>query len=134
GSTSETRRGLTVPGVVFSVESSLSGLMRTTKRGCYVRRLSQPSPFQMGLQVSRSVRAQTTTESDLRPIPGPTGRDLPRTGEAEGVSDCGRTPHARPCAHVHRDSTQAPGRLRNRVFKGEERHRPPRRKGEELLG
>src|SRR3989454_1746191 len=58
--------------------------MRTTRRGCNVRRLSEPSPFQMGLQVSRSVRAQTTTESDLRPIPGPIGRDLPRTGEAEG--------------------------------------------------
>src|ERR1700686_4737948 len=26
--------------------------MRTTKRGCYVRRLSEPSPFQMGPQVS----------------------------------------------------------------------------------
>src|SRR6266446_5658369 len=35
---------------------------------------------------SGSVRDQTTTESDLRPIPGPIGRDLPRTGEAEGVS------------------------------------------------
>src|SRR6266481_4150574 len=96
----------------------------------------RPSPFQMGLQVSRSVRAQTTTESDLRPIPGPIGRDLPRTGEAEGVSDCGRTPHARPCAHVHRDSAQAPGRYGNRVSQGEERNRQrqPGRKGEELLG
>src|SRR5437660_238251 len=50
----------------------------------------------MGLQVSRSVRAQTTTESDLRPHPEPIGRDLPRAGEAEGVSDSRRTPDANP--------------------------------------
>ena len=37
-----------VPGVFPSVESSPSGLMRTTKRGCYVRRLSEPSPFPNG--------------------------------------------------------------------------------------
>src|SRR3989454_9157583 len=49
---------------------------------------------------------------------GPVGRDLPRTGEAEGVSDCRRTPHARPCAHVHRDSAQSPGGLGNRFLKG----------------
>src|SRR5712691_4728622 len=76
----------------------------------------------MGLQVSRSVRAQTTTEGDLRPHPEPIGRDLPRAGEAEGVSDFGRPPEARPCAYVHRDSAQAPGRLGDWVFEREERH------------
>src|SRR6266436_7690067 len=110
--------------------------MRTTKRGCYVRRLSEPSPFQMGLQVSRSVRAQTATESNLRPHPEPIGRDLPRAGEAEGVSDFGRTPDARSCAHVYRDSAQTSGRLGDRLFEGEERHWhcPTGRKGAELLG
>src|SRR5258708_29202280 len=76
----------------------------------------------MGLQVSRSVRAQTKTESDLRPHPEPIGRDLPRAGEAEGVSDFGRTPDARPCAHVYRDSAQAPGRVGDRILEREERH------------
>src|SRR5260370_27849442 len=110
--------------------------MGTTKRGCNVRRLSEPSPFQMGLQVSRSVRAQTATESDLRPHPEPIGRDLPRAGEAEGVSDSGRTPDARPCAHVYCDSAQAPGCVGDRVSEGEERycHCPIGRKGEKLLG
>src|SRR2546427_1289647 len=76
--------------------------MRTTKRGCYVRRLSEPSPFQMGLQVSRSVRAQTTTESDLRPIPGPIGRDLPRTGGRRSVRlwKCIAIPPKHPVASV----------------------------------
>src|SRR6266498_3010231 len=65
----------------------------------------------MGLQVSRSVRSvrtQTAKESDLRPHPEPIGRDLPRAGEAEGVSDFGRTPDARPCAYVYRDSPKHP--------------------------
>src|SRR5437879_9783211 len=47
--------------------------MRTKKRGCYVRRLSEPSPFQMGLQVSRSVRAQTTPKAIFGPIRGQLG-------------------------------------------------------------
>ena len=89
----------------------------------------------MGLQPSRSVRAQTTTESDLRPHPEPIGRDLPRAGEAKGVSDIGRPPDARPCAHVYRDSAQIAGRLGDRLFGGEERyyHCPTGRKGAELL-
>src|SRR6266498_565346 len=81
----------------------------------------------MGLQVSRSVRSvrtQTAKESDLRPHPEPIGRDLPRAGEAEGVSDFGRTPDARPCAYVHRYSAQAPGRLGDWVSEREERHLP----------
>src|ERR1700688_4127131 len=110
--------------------------MRTTKRGCYVRRLSEPGPFQMGLQVSRSVRAQTTPESDLRPRPEPIGRDLPRAGEAEGVSDSGGTPDASPCTHMYRDSAQTPGGLGDWFSEGEERHchRPAGRKGEKFLG
>jgi len=39
----------------------------------YVRALSEPIPFQMGLQVSRGMRAQTTAENHLRPDPSPIG-------------------------------------------------------------
>src|SRR6266699_1603929 len=37
----------------------------------------------MGLQVSRSVRAQTATESDLLPHPEPIGRDRPLAKQKE---------------------------------------------------
>ena len=51
----------------------------------------------MGLQVSRCLRAQATTEGHLRPNASSTGRYLPRTGQTEGVPNHRRAPDARPC-------------------------------------
>ena len=59
-------------------------------------------------------------EGHLRPIPAAIGRDFPCAGAAERVPDSGRTPHAGPCAHVHRDSSQAPGGVGDWVSEGEE--------------
>src|SRR5260370_294908 len=39
---------------------------------------------------------------------------------AKGVSDYRGTPDAGPCAHMHRDSPQAPGSVRDRVSEREE--------------
>ena len=101
-----------------------------------VRGLPEPIPFEMGLQVSRCVRAQATAESNLRANSPATGCDLPCAGSAKGVSDHRRPPDARPCAHVNRDSTQAPGCFCDRVFEREERHcyRPSLRQGTKLYG
>ncbi len=81
------------------------------------------------------VCAQTTTEGNLRQNAPATGRDLPRAGEAEGMPDRRRASDAGPCAHVHRDSTQAPSRLGEWVSEGKECHcdRATVRKGEKLL-
>src|SRR6202521_3141799 len=90
----------------------------------------------MGLQVSCGVCAQTTTKGNLRQNAPATGSDLPRAGEAEGMPDRGRAPDAGPCANVHRDSTQAPGRLGDWVSERKERYcyRTAVWKGEKLLG
>src|ERR1700674_2740461 len=89
----------------------------------------------MGLQVSCGVCAQTTTKGNLRQNAPATGSDLPRAGEAEGMPDRRRASDAGPCAHVHRDSAQAPGCLGDWVLEGKECHRDCTivRKGEELL-
>src|SRR5579872_5733995 len=81
--------------------------------------------------VSRGIRSQTAPESDTPAI----GSNFPRVGETEGMPDCGRASDAGPCAHVYRDSTQAPGRLGDWVPEGEECHCDctPVRKGEKLL-
>src|SRR5690242_7289758 len=65
GSTSATRKGLTV------AESNIllrGGLVRTSqqRRMFYVRAVSEPIPFQMGLQISCCVRSQKATPSALR--------------------------------------------------------------------
>ena len=62
-------------------------------------------------------------ESHLRPNPSATGCDLPRAGSAKGVPDHRGTPDAGPCAHVHRDSTEAPSGIGDRFFERQERHR-----------
>src|SRR5437588_11426233 len=63
-----------------------------------VRALSEPIPFQMGLQVPCSVCAQAPPESHLWADPAAVGTDLPCAGPTEGMPDSGRAPHA---DHVH---------------------------------
>src|SRR5215472_7514924 len=103
--------------------------------GSNVGCLSKPSPLQVGLQVPRGIRAQTTAESDLWEYPPATGPSFPRAGEAEGMPDRGGTPDAGPRAYVHRDSAEASSRLGDRFLERKERdcHRTAFRKGEELL-
>src|SRR5215469_5600089 len=86
--------------------------------GSNVRCLSKPSPLQVGLQVPRGIRAQTTAESDLWEYPPTTGPGFPRAGAAEGVPDRGGTPDAGSRAHVHRDSAEASSRFGDRFLKG----------------
>src|SRR5215831_8891358 len=85
----------------------------TNEGGSNVRRLSKPSPLQVGLQVPCRIRAQTTAEGDLREHPPATGAGFPRFGKAEGMPDRGGTPDARPRAYVHRDSAEAPSGFGN---------------------
>src|SRR2546423_13514995 len=83
---------------------------------------SLASPFQMGLQVSRSVRAQTTTESDLRPIPGPIGRDLPalaKQKECQIVEGHLMPDHVHMCIAI---PPKHPVAFVIGFLKGEERH------------
>src|SRR5262249_24951139 len=82
---------------------------------------SKPSPLQVGLQVPRGIRAQTTAESDLWEYPPTTGPGFPRAGAAEGVPDRGGTPDAGSRAHVHRDSAEASSRFGDRFLEREER-------------
>src|ERR1700685_3041188 len=86
--------------------------------GSNVRRLSKPSPLQVGLQVPCCVRSQTATESDLREYPPSTGTDFPCAGDTEGMPDCGGALDAGSCAHVHRDPAQLPGCLRDWIPEG----------------
>src|SRR5215471_19113050 len=79
---------------------------------------TKPIPFQMGLQVSRGICTQTTTEGDLRADTSSTGTNFPWSGATERMADYRRSPNARPCPHVHRDSAQASSRIRDRFLKG----------------
>src|SRR5690349_22483978 len=89
----------------------------------YVEPLSEPIPFEMGLQMPRRVCPQAAAESSLWESPPAAGGDFPRAGPAEGMSDPGRASEAGPCAHVCGDSPQVPGGLGDRVSEGEERYR-----------
>src|SRR5215471_2600413 len=89
--------------------------------GANVRCLSKPSPPQVGLQVPRGIRAQTTAESDLCEDPPTTVPGFPRARAAEGVPDRGGTPDAGSRAHVHRDSAEASSRFGDRFLEREER-------------
>src|SRR5947209_5479562 len=93
------------------------------RRMLNVRVLSEPIPFQMGLQVPCGIRAQGPTESDLRADPSAMGTNLPCPGAAEGMPDSRRASNAGPCAYVHRHSAQTPGGVGNRVSQREECHR-----------
>src|SRR3954453_21256724 len=77
----------------------------------------------MGLQISCGVRAQGAAESDFRTNTSSSGTDLPRAGEAKGMSDSGGTSDARPRSYVHCDSPQAPGCISNRISEREECYR-----------
>src|SRR5437868_6150446 len=101
------------------------------RRMLNVRVLSEPIPFQMGLQVPCGVRAQGPTESDLWSDPSAIGTDFPCLGAAKGMSDSRRASDAGPCAYVHRHSAQTPGGFRYRVSEREEcdRDSPTARKG-----
>src|SRR5205085_9604403 len=85
-----------------------------------VRALSEPIPFQMGLQVPCSVCAQAPPESHLWADPAAVGTDLPCAGPTEGMPDSRRAPHAGPCAYVHRHSAETPRGLGNRFPEREE--------------
>src|SRR5215831_727430 len=89
----------------------------------------------MGLQVSRGICTQTTTEGDLRADTSSTGTNFPWSGATERMADYRRSPNARPGPHVHRDSAQASSRIRDGVPQREERDRPcpAEREGAEFL-
>src|SRR5690349_24847913 len=74
----------------------------------YVEPLSEPIPFEMGLQMPRRVCPQAAAESSLWESPPAAGGDFPRAGPAEGMSDPGRASEAGPCAHVCGDSPKYP--------------------------
>src|SRR6266581_8280215 len=80
--------------------------------------------------------AQATAQSNIRADAPSSGTDFPCAGPAKGMSDYRRTPDAGPCAYVHRDSPQAPGSFRDRIFEGEERncYCPAVREGAEFHG
>src|SRR5438093_12167222 len=101
-----------------------------------VRALSEPIPFQMGLQVPRSVRAQTASENDVRAGAPATGCDLPRAGPAEGMPNYRGSLDAGPCAHVYRHSAKAPGGIGDRISQRKERNRrrSPERQRTQLYG
>src|SRR5947209_17211539 len=94
-----------------ALESSPSGLVKTARRGSNVGNLSEPIPFEMGLQVPCCVRTQAPAESHLRPNASTIGRDFSCVGAAKRVPDYRGPLDARPCAYVHRDSSEASGRL-----------------------
>jgi hypothetical protein len=97
--------------------------VRTNRRGGEdVRRLSEPIPFEMGLQIPSSVRAQAAAKSAFWASSSSSGRSLPCSGPAEGVLDSGRASAAGPRAYVYRDSPQASGGFGDRVAQGEERY------------
>src|SRR6516162_3158280 len=83
--------------------------MRTHRRGGEdVRRLSEPIPFQMGLQIPCGVRAQATAKGAFRESSSSSGRSLPCAGPAEGVPDSRRASAAGPRAYVYRHSPRYP--------------------------
>ena len=98
--------------------------------------LYQPIPFQVGLQVPRSFRAQTAAEGDFRAGAPTTGCDLSRTGPAKGVPDYRGSFDARPCAYVYRNSPKTPRGIGDRVPQGEEcdRHSSPEPQGTQFYG
>src|SRR5438128_6962288 len=90
----------------------------------------------MGVQVPRSFRTQTASESHFRASASATGCDLPRAGPAEGMPDYQGSSDAGPCAYMHRHSPQAPGGIGDRISQRKEcdRHRSPERQGAQLYG
>src|SRR5215468_9220607 len=101
-----------------------------------VRALPEPIPFEMGLQVSCRVCAETAKESDLWTDPPSPRADFPWAGAAEGMPDPGRTSDAGPCTHVHRHPTEAPGSIGDRISQRQECncHCSPLRQGAKFLG
>src|SRR5487761_953386 len=98
--------------------------MRTHRKGgCYVRPLSEPIPFKMGLQIPRRVYSQAAAQGGIRKDAQPMGRNFPCLGAAERMPDSRRALDAGSCTYVHCDSAEAPGRLGDRVSKREERRR-----------
>src|SRR5215467_4021484 len=83
-----------------------------------VRVLSEPIPFQMGLQVSCGIRAQGPKASDLRTDATAIGTDFPCTGATKGMPDSGRTSDAGPCTYVHCHSAQTPGGFGHWISEG----------------
>src|SRR5436853_3018295 len=92
------------------------------KGGCRVGNLSKASPFELGMQILCGVCAKAATQGAVWPSAPPAGRNLPRTGAAEGVPDHRETPAAGPRAHVHRDSSEVSGRFGDWISEREERH------------
>src|SRR5207253_1452437 len=90
------------------------------RRMLNVRVLSEPIPFQMGLQVPCGFRAQRPPKNDLWADPSAIRADLPCLGAAERMPDSRRASDAGPCAYVYRHSTQTPGGVGHRVSQREE--------------
>src|SRR5207244_6953014 len=88
------------------------------KGGCRVGNLSKASSFELGLQIPCGVCAKAATQGAVWPSAPPAGRNLPRTGAAEGVPDHRGTPAAGPRAHVHRDSPEVSGRFGDWISEG----------------
>src|SRR5215472_10034348 len=106
------------------------------RRMLNVRVLSEPIPFQVGLQVSCGVRAQGPKASDLWADAAAIGTDFPCTGATKGMPDSGRISDAGPCTYVYRHSAQTPGGFGHRISEREEcdRDRPTAGQGTEFLG
>src|SRR5947199_4952233 len=88
-----------------------------------VRALPEPIPFQMGLQIPRSVRAQTASENDFGAGAPATGCDLPGAGPAEGMPNYRGSLDAGPGAHMYRHFPKAPGGIGDRISQRAERNR-----------
>src|SRR5256886_2944735 len=73
--------------------------MRThPKGGCDVRPVSEPIPFEMGLQIPCRVCSQAAAPRAVCANPPSIGTDLPCSGPTKGVQDRGK--HLMP-DHVH---------------------------------
>jgi hypothetical protein len=92
--------------------------------GSNVRRLSKPSPLQVGLRVTASTMWCSFPNGDGKRSSGISAVNWNRFSmrcETEGMLDRGGALNAGSCAHVHRDPAQAPGAFRDWIPEGKER-------------
>ena len=63
----------------------------------------------MGAGSYLDVHLEEEAEADLRQVEEISGRDISRVGRKAREGNLGRTPDARPCAHVHQHSAKVLG-------------------------
>lgn len=88
----------------------------------YVRSLSKSIAYQMGLQISCSIRTKAKKKGIIRQNQKSIRSHIPRTCKTKGMSDCRRTCNARSYPHADLHTPEVRCILNHRISEGQECH------------